>query len=268
VARGRCTLAPVDLTGKTALVTGAAAGMGAATARAFAASGAKVVGADVADAEGEAVFAELGGSHRYVHLDVGSPDAWSELTCTLGRLDIVFLNAGVMTRPPDVPILDDPVDWLDSERFRRVMRVNVDGVGLGLAATIPLLEAAGGGDVVITSSGAGIRPYEADPVYSASKYALVGLGRSFAPPLARRGIRVNVLCPHSVLTGLVPKDLRELPGKVFSTPEYIAESVLRILEAGETGGVWVARSVDEPAWPVEFHDPIPQPSYLAADVTP
>jgi NAD(P)-dependent dehydrogenase (short-subunit alcohol dehydrogenase family) len=254
----------VSLTGKTALVTGAAAGMGAATARAFAAAGASVVGADVSDAAGNELFAELGAPHRYTSLDVGSAEAWSQLTASLDRLDIAFLNAGVMTRPPEVPILDDPVEWLDHERFRRVMRVNVDGVGLGLAATIPLLEAAGGGDIVVTSSGAGIRPYEADPVYSASKYALVGLGRSFAPSLARRGIRINVLCPHSVLTGLIPKDLRELPDKVFSSPEYIAESVLRILAAGETGGVWVARSVDEPAWPVEFHDPIPQPSYLAA----
>jgi len=247
--------------GKVVLVTGAAGGMGAATAELLASLGATVIGADVADA-GHERFQLLGAPHRYVRLDVTDPAAWETTLRDVDRLDIAFLNAGVMTRPPHVPILDDPVGWLTPENFRRVMAVNVGGVAYGLAATIPLLERGGGGDILITSSGAGIQPYEPDPVYAASKYSLVGLARSLTPWMTRRGIRINVICPHSVLTGMIPKDLRELPDKTFSPPSYIAESVLDILRSGETGRVWVARGVGEQVWPIAYEDVTPRMSYL------
>ncbi len=252
----------MDLTGKIALVTGAASGMGAATARSFASLGATVIGADVADQAGGELFAELGAPHRYLHLDVADADAWSRAAADVERLDIAFLNAGVMTRPPEVPLLDDPIEWLAPNAFRKVMGVNVDGVGFGLGATIPLLE-IGGGDVVVTSSTAGVQPFEPDPIYSGSKYALIGLARSLTPWLAKRGIRINVICPHSILTGIIPKDLRERPDKKFSPPSYIADSVIRILESGETGRVWMARASDEPAWPIDYQDVTPKPDYIA-----
>jgi NAD(P)-dependent dehydrogenase (short-subunit alcohol dehydrogenase family) len=251
----------VDLKGKIALITGAASGMGAATAREFASRGSTVIGADVADGAGRELFAELGSPHRYVHLNVADADEWQAALAGVDRLDFVFLNAGVMTRPPSVPILDDPLDWLRPDAFRKVMGVNVDGVGFGLAATIPLLEAEGG-DIIVTSSTAGVQAYEPDPVYSGSKYAVIGLSRSLTPWLAKRGIRINVICPHSILTGIVPEDLRALPDKKFSPPSYIAESVIRILESGETGHVWMARAKEEPAWQVEYTDVTPKPSYI------
>jgi NAD(P)-dependent dehydrogenase (short-subunit alcohol dehydrogenase family) len=251
----------LDLGGKIALVTGAASGIGAATAGLLARLGASVVGADLADSAGEQVFAELGPPHRYVHLDVSDADAWRGLAGELGGLDVAFLNAGVMTRPPTVPLLDDPLNWLDPATYRKVMGVNADGVAYGLMAVLPLLEARGGGDVIVTSSTAGIQPFGPDPVYSASKYALIGLARSLAPTLAARGIRINVVCPHGTLTGIVPVDLRERPDKVFAPASYIAESVVRILDSGETGRVWLARSADEPAWPLELPDLMAREAY-------
>jgi NAD(P)-dependent dehydrogenase (short-subunit alcohol dehydrogenase family) len=237
----------MDLTGKVALITGAAGGMGAATALRLAGLGATVVGVDVVDDRGHEIFDSLGGSHRYYHLDVSDAAAWKviveKVVSDLGGLDIVHLNAGVMIRPAGVAGLDDPVQWLTAERYRRVMGVNADGVAFGLIATLPLLISRGGGDIIVTSSVAGISPLIIDPVYSMSKHASVGLVLSLAPVIEPQGVRLNAICPGAVDTGIVPPDMK--PITRLSPPSFIADVVVEVLESVSAGGVWVAMS-DEP----------------------
>jgi NAD(P)-dependent dehydrogenase (short-subunit alcohol dehydrogenase family) len=253
----------IDLTGRVALITGAAGGLGAATARRLAELGATVVGVDVDDELGRRVLAGLGPPHRYVHLDVTDAAAWEALDervlVELPSLDIVHLNAGVMLRPIGAPALDDPLLWLTADRYRRLMSVNADGVVFGLIATMGRLEAGGGGDIVVTSSLAGLGPLEIDPVYSMSKHALVGLVRSLAPVLAPRGIRLNAICPGGVDTAIVPPDLKAA-GSRWSSPAFIAGVVADVLASGRSGEVWAAVA-DEPGgvWRHQFA-PVEAPS--------
>jgi NAD(P)-dependent dehydrogenase (short-subunit alcohol dehydrogenase family) len=245
----------MDLTGKVAFITGAAGGVGAATAQRLAGLGATVVGADVVDERGRDILDGLGDGHRYCHLDVSDAAEWQgvvdNVVNDLGGLDIVHLNAGVMIRPAGVAGLDDPVQWLTAEGYRRVMGVNADGVAFGLMATLPHLEAQGGGDIIVTSSVAGISPLVLDPVYSMSKHALIGMVLSLAPLIEPRGVRLNAICPGGVDTGIVPPDLK---GAIaLSPPSFIADVVVDILESSTGGEVWVAMS-DEPraVWQHQF----------------
>jgi NAD(P)-dependent dehydrogenase (short-subunit alcohol dehydrogenase family) len=242
----------MNLADKVALITGAASGIGAATAERLAGLGATVVGADVADEKGEAVFAELGSPHRYRHLDVTDTAAWAaltkELTSDFGGIDVVHLNAGVMLRPPELPGLDDPLPWLDADRYRRVMSINTDGVFLGLMAALPALEARGGGDIVVTASIAGLTPLPFDPVYAMSKHALVGLVVSLGPVLESHGVRLNGICPGGVDTGIVPADIKAMGAGMLSPPSFIAGVVEQVLESKASGRIWVAMSAPDNVW--------------------
>jgi NAD(P)-dependent dehydrogenase (short-subunit alcohol dehydrogenase family) len=244
------------LTGRVALVTGAASGIGRATATRFAAEGARVCLVDYDDEGGRAVADALDG--MFVHGDVGdaaeTDAAFARCVDAYGTVDVAFLNAGITTGIADIMELTD-------DAYRRIMRVNVDGVVFGLGALVPILERSGG-DVVITASTSGLQPFEVDPFYGASKAAVIQLTRSLTPWLAKRHIRINAICPHSILTNIVPIDLRMRPDKVFSSPSYIADSVVRIVESGETGRIWVARSESEPAWPIEYVDVLPREAYI------
>lgn len=235
----------MDLRGKVAFITGAAAGMGAATAQRLAADGATVIGADVTDDQGRAVFDELGAPHRYVHLDVTDYAAWdrvvNDVVAETSRLDIVHLNAGISTRPRGEPVFTDPWPWLTPELYRKVMAVNVDAVFFGLMAVLPHVSAQGG-DLIVTASTAGLGTVPLDPVYSISKHAAVSLVANFAPILQERGVRINAICPGVIDTGLVPPDLREATGGAMSPPSFIANTVVEVLESGKTGQLYVAMS--------------------------
>ena len=220
------------LAGKAALVTGAASGIGRATARALAGEGATVVAADI-DAEGaRAVAAEVGG--HAVACDVADLEAnrvavaFAVEAC--GGLDLGHLNAGVGS---GCGVGDD----FDLALYRRAMGANLDGVVFGLHAALPALRARGGGAIVATASLAGLTGVAYDPLYSANKHAVVGLTRSLGPPLAEEGIRLNAICPGYAESAII-EPIRELiaaSGVAIIAVERVAEAVVELF-AGDAAG--------------------------------
>ena len=222
----------MDLKGKTALVTGAASGIGAACARRYATAGARVICTDVADDAGREVADEIGG--QYLHLDVADSSAWAKLATELtddpGRLDLVHLNAGVMMGLGDIAAMTD-------EDYLRLIGINQHGAVFGLRAAVPLLEAAEGGHALVTGSMASFSPLPVDLGYSMSKHAIAALVRSAAPNLAERGISLNAICPATVGTGFLSgnRDRLEAAGMDIMDSEEVAEAAMAILDSGLTG---------------------------------
>ena len=180
------------LNGKVALITGAANGMGQSEATLFAKEGARVLVADVLEVEGQTVADSLGGSGRFVRLDVTSEAGWQEAIATtlsaFGALDILVNNAGISgTFDPDM---------LSTSAWDRLMDVNAKGVFLGMKYAIPVMEAAGGGAIVNISSVSGfVGQNGVHMAYNASKGAVRLMTKSAAVQYARRGIRVNSVHP-------------------------------------------------------------------------
>ncbi|MFC7343382.1 glucose 1-dehydrogenase [Saccharopolyspora griseoalba] len=187
------------LSGKVALVTGAARGQGAAIARGFVAEGASVVIADVREELGKQLADELGDAAVFQRLDVSDEDDWnaavSATTQRFGRLDVLVNNAGVLTFAAleDMPLAE----------YERIVRVNQFGTFLGMRAAVPELEAAGGGSIVNFSSVEGLGGMPNLVAYTASKFAIRGMTKAAATELGRRGIRVNSVHPGMVDTGMI-----------------------------------------------------------------
>ena len=215
--------------GKVAIVTGGASGIGAATARQLSGDGAHVVVVDLAEDAGHATADEIGGT--YVKLDVGDSSGWSTLVAdterNLGGVDFAFLNAGIAFGVYPV-IVEDVSD----EDYRRIMRVNVDGVMFGMRSVIPAMKARGGGAIVATSSLAGLGPHPDDPVYAATKHFVIGLVRSMARPLREHSITINAVCPGGVDTPIVGA------GRSLMDASEIADAVTALLAGNETGHVY------------------------------
>lgn len=227
------------LDGKVAVVTGGASGIGLATVRRLKAEGARVVAVDLAEPRGDDP------SDLHVVADVADPQAWPGIVARVedafGGIDVAHLNAGVTTGNGDVTAVTD-------EQYRRVMRVNVDGVFFGVRALVPAMERRGGGAIVATASLAGLAPFAHDPVYTASKHAVVGLVRSLAQPLEGKGIRITAVCPGIVETPLVGDDiaiLREV-GFPLLQPEDIAAAVVLAVSEGKSGACYAVQPGREP----------------------
>ena len=192
------------LEGKVAIVTGAARGMGAATARLFAAEGAHVLLTDVLEDAGRRTAAAFGAAFR--RHDVSREDQWQavvdEALERFGRLDVLVNNAGVL----HVAAL------LDTSKadFERVMAVNVTGVLLGLKAAGAVMVNQGGGAIVNISSVDGFKATNGCSAYSASKWAVRGLTRAAALELGPRGVRVNSVHPGAIDTPMVNPDGRDM----------------------------------------------------------
>ncbi len=238
----------MNFDGTVALITGAANGIGLATALAFAAKGAKVVAVDKDGAGAEKTAAAIkakGGLAIAKAADVTrSADVAAYVKATLdayGRIDCFFNNAGIEGQV--APIVD-----YDEAMFDAVLAVNVKGVFLGLRHVLPVMMRQGSGSVVNTSSVAGLTGTPNMSAYVASKHAVLGLTKTAAGEVARMGVRVNAVCPgpidtrmiHAIEAQINPADpaLVEqkyhaaIPVGRYGTADEVAEMVLFLCAAG------------------------------------
>ena len=194
------------LRGRVAVVTGAATGIGRATARLFAAEGARVVLCDVRAAELELAVAEVrgaGGEATAIAGDLAQPEACAAVVDAAvrahGRLDVVFNNAGVGTM-----VVGGTVETIPLDRWDLAQDVNVRGIYLVSRAAVPHLRAAGGGSIVNTASVSAFRGSRGRPshAYAASKGAVLALTRAMAASYGADRIRVNAICPGTIRTRL------------------------------------------------------------------
>ena len=207
------------LEGKVALISGGARGQGATEGQLFVDEGAKVVLADILDAEGEATAAQIrenGGEASYVHLDVTSEDEWRNavefVLQTYGRLDILINNAAIYKR---TPIVDT-----DVEEWRQIMEVNSTGVFLGTKHAVPAMQRSGGGSIINISSTAGLIGSARGSAYGASKGSVRLFTKYTAIQHATEGIRANSIHPGPIDTVMIADNL--------ATPEARAESEARV----------------------------------------
>lgn len=221
---------PGRLEGKVAVITGAASGIGRASAIRFAREGARVVVADLAEGPGGAVAAEVGGI--YVHSDVTDPSSvdamFAAALAAYGTVDISFHNAGIS--PPD----DDSILETELDAWRRVQEVNLTSVYLCCKAAIPIMLEHGGGSIINTASFVALMGAATSQIsYTASKGGVLSMSRELGVQFARQGVRVNALCPGPVNTPLLQelfaKDaeraarrLVHIPMGRFAEPEEIA----------------------------------------------
>jgi 3alpha(or 20beta)-hydroxysteroid dehydrogenase len=208
---------------KIAIITGAARGMGEAEARLFAREGARVVVADVLDAEAKEVAASIGGSAHAVHLDVSDEASWwALLTETIdhfGTPDVLINNAGILRV---APLLETT-----NELLHEVLDVNLVGPMLGMKVVGQAMARAAGGSIVNVSSTGGMVGYSMIDAYVASKWGLRGVTKSAALELGRWGVRVNSIHPGAVATPMtgVSADVMEEPpprGTVEEDQRYAA----------------------------------------------
>jgi NAD(P)-dependent dehydrogenase (short-subunit alcohol dehydrogenase family) len=224
------------LAGKVALITGAASGLGRVGAERFAAEGAKVVIADMADGD-EVVeaIAAAGGEASYVNCDVTDEasveNAVQHAVETFGGLHVLYNNAGVMLGDDDNPVTTS------IETYQKTMDINVLGTLLGCKYAIPAMQESGGGSIInVASFVAHMGAATPQVAYTASKGAVLAMTREIAVIYARQGIRANSLCPGPIMTPLLAKFLSDdakrnrrlvhIPMGRFGEPIEIANGAL------------------------------------------
>jgi len=245
------------LTGKVALISGGARGMGAVEARLFAKEGARVVLGDILEAEGKAVQEQIraaGGEATFVTLDVTSEADWSRAVATAerlyGRLDVVVNNAGIGG--------GGRIEDTTLEQWERMMAVNATGVFLGTRAAIPALRRAGGGSIVNISSQLGLVGTDnSSPQYQASKGAVRLLTKATAIQYAKEGIRANSVHPGPIVTAMTerrradPEQYRLMLSRIplgrYGQPEDVALGVL-YLASDESSFVTGSELVIDGGW--------------------
>lgn len=215
------------LNGRIAVVTGGARGQGEATVRLFASEGARVVIADMLEAEGQALASSLGDTALFVKLDVSDEDQWSALNAAVkdrwgDTPDILVNNAGVVH---PASILD-----LTKADFERVLRINLIGGWLGIKALAPGMIAKGKGAIVNIVSSSGLWGMNGLAAYSSSKWALRGISKTAAMELGPKGVRVNAVFPggiNTVMGNVTNEEVSEL------AKYYVGQPIQRIGEPEE-----------------------------------
>jgi NAD(P)-dependent dehydrogenase (short-subunit alcohol dehydrogenase family) len=238
------------LKGRTALVTGGARGIGAATCDKLAREGAAVVVADVLDAEGRAIASSLeasGGRAIYTHLDVSSEAQWSAAVETtmrvFGALQILVNNAGIAR-------IED-VETETLEGFQRLISINQTGAWLGMRAAAPVIRRAGGGSIINVSSIYGaVGGNGAAHAYHASKGALRLMTKNAAIRYAKEGIRVNSVHPGFIETPMVEPYVGPVDGAPSPMGQYVLANTPmgRIGRPGEVASVIAFLAGDEASY--------------------
>ena len=219
----------MDFTGKVAVVTGGANGIGRAVCRGFVRMGAQVVIVDRDAQAGAELALELGKAAIFRAADVTkAADVQAYVKAALdafGRIDCFHNNAGIEGKVAPTAEYDEAV-------FDAVMGVNVKGVFLGLRYVLPVMIGQGGGAVVNTASVAGISASIGMPAYVASKHAVIGLTKVAAGEVGRNGIRVNAVCPGPIDTRMVRDIARQVSP---NNPDAVAERYAGTIPLGRYG---------------------------------
>jgi len=236
-----------------ALVTGAASGIGRATAVLLAKEGARVVVADVDDegsAETIGLIKSLGGEAFSFHADVTDPEQCRAMVAAAeqayGGLDILHNNAGIITMRPRYPDAE-------LERWMKTFVLNLQAVILGTQVGIEAMSRRGGGVIVQSASIAGLIPYPTDPIYGATKAGVVNFTRSLAPLREERNIRVNCVCPGVVDTPMVTRARQQAPDGAptmqlgaLIAPEHVADAVVMLVRDESLAGKAVLVRAGQP----------------------
>ena len=220
------------LAGKVAIITGGARGMGAATSRLFVAEGARIAIADVLEADGAALAAELGEAARFYKLDVTSEDDWARVVAAaetdLGPVDVLVNNAGIL--------MFKSILETSKADYERVLGVNLVGEFLGIKAVAPAMIGRGKGSIVNISSVDGMKGANSLVAYASSKWGVRGLTKVAAMELGHRGVRVNSVHPGGVDTVMsnfnaapraeIDKSYGNVPMQRIGGPEEVAAASL------------------------------------------
>ena len=219
-----------NLSGKVAAITGAASGIGLATARALAAAGVRVVLVDRDEAKLQEAYADIGGAAIPLVVDLLDPGSVAGMMPRIlqeaGRLDIFHANAGAY--------VGGDVHGGDPDAWDRMLNLNVNATFRTIHAVLPHMIERGSGDILVTSSVAGVIPVVVEPVYTASKHAVQAFVHTLRRQVMGHGIRVGAVLPGPVVTALLADWPREkmddaLKRGSLMQPEEVAEAVIFML---------------------------------------